>query len=207
MGTQGTLMCVRMKKEVGLSHRRATVAQSAKKAHASYDRKVPEHTVHALCRCRHGRVFMLIPLTTETNYNVHLSMRPGPWSSRKDGLVSLITILYHVAGHQLYVCVRVSYLRKETAPWRTMGRKQTIEGKSVLIWATFCWKTIGSCYSCRCYLDMYHLPKHCCRPSTPLLLQQQSLMPGVALTSKLPRSQSEHKWSANPLVQDFTGIL
>ena len=39
-----------------------------------------------------------------------------------------------------------------------------------MLWAMFCWDialALVSSHSCGCYFDMYHLPKHCCRPCAP----------------------------------------
>ncbi len=33
-----------------------------------------------------------------------------------------------------------------------------------MLWATFCWETLGPGIMCWHYFDTYHLPKDCCRP-------------------------------------------
>ncbi|KAF4074580.1 hypothetical protein AMELA_G00241010 [Ameiurus melas] len=52
------------------------------------------------------------------------------------------------------------------APRCDIGRRQA-GGGGVMFWAMFCWECLGPGIHVACYFDTYHLPKHCCRPSTP----------------------------------------
>ncbi|KAM6977734.1 LOW QUALITY PROTEIN: uncharacterized protein FYW47_002524 [Aplochiton taeniatus] len=56
-------------------------------------------------------------------------------------------------------------------------------------------KNLGSWYSCGCYFDTYHLPKHCCRPRTPL--HGNGDLKDLLLTywCQIPRTPSEVLWS------------
>lgn len=72
---------------------------------------------------------------------------------------------------------------------------------------------LGSGPSCRCYFDIYHLPKHCSKPCTPLHgkgisfekanthchtaqirnnFRNMTRVQSVDLTSRFSRSQSDH---------------
>ena len=52
------------------------------------------------------------------------------------------------------------------APGCTVGRRQA-GGGSAMLWAMFCWETLSG-HSCGRQFDTCHLPKHRCRPGTPL---------------------------------------
>ncbi|KAK3570928.1 hypothetical protein QTP86_030463, partial [Hemibagrus guttatus] len=62
---------------------------------------------------------------------------------------------------------------------------------------------LGSCHPCGCYFDMYHLPRHCCRPCTPFHVN------GILWIHGGPTSQlTGIKGSvANILVPDTTANL
>ncbi|ROL49569.1 hypothetical protein DPX16_15895 [Anabarilius grahami] len=113
------------------SNRRATVAQIAQEVNAGSDRKVSEYTVH------HGLLPMgLHSHTAESTNSEHVSIRTGPRSNGKSwpGLM----VLHHMDGR-----VHVRRLPgKHMAPGCTMGRRQA-GGGSVMLWAMFCWETLG----------------------------------------------------------------
>ena len=52
------------------------------------------------------------------------------------------------------------------APGCTVGRRQA-GGGSVMLWAMFCWETLGPAIHVDVNLTC-HLPKHRCRPGTPI---------------------------------------
>ena len=128
------------------SHRRATVAQIAEKVNAGYDRKVSEHTVHrSLLRMglrsrRPVRVPMLTPV--HRRKRLQWARERQNWTMEQWKKVAWSDesrfLLHHVDGR-----VRVRCLPgEEMAPGCTMGRRQA-GGGSVMLWAMFCWETLG----------------------------------------------------------------
>ena len=58
-------------------------------------------------------------------------------------------------GRVCVPCLPVEHM----TPGCTMGRRQA-GGGSVMLWAIFCWETLGPAI----HVDVTHLPKHGCRP-------------------------------------------
>ena len=101
------------------------------------------------------------PSTVESANNGHMSIRTGPQSNgrRWSGLMN--HVFYYIRWMAGCVCLsltlgthgtRMHYGKK--ASWR----RQCDAFGNVLL------GNLGSCHPCGCYSDMYHLPKHCCRP-------------------------------------------
>lgn len=65
----------------------------------------------------------------------------------------------------VHVCV--IYLGKRLAPGMHY-RKKARQQRQCDAQEMFYWDTSGTGIQCGCYFDTRHLPKHCCRPSTPL---------------------------------------
>ena len=128
------------------SNRRATVAQIAEEVNAGSDRKVSEYTVHhsLLCMglhsCRPVRVSMLTPVHRRKHQQwarEHQNWTTEQWKKVAWSDESRF-LLHHVDGQ---VCVH--HLPGEhMAPGCTMGRRQA-GGGSVMLWAMFCWETLG----------------------------------------------------------------
>ncbi|MCI4388645.1 hypothetical protein PGIGA_G00088540 [Pangasianodon gigas] len=113
---------------------------------AGYDRKVSEHTVHrsllrmGLCSHRPVRVPMLtsdhcqkcLQWTGEHQNWTTEQREKVAWSDKS-----------HFLLHHMESRVRVHHLPgEEMAPACTMGRMQA-GGGSVMLWAMFCWETLG----------------------------------------------------------------
>ena len=128
------------------SNRRATVAQIAQEVNAGSDRKVSEYTVHhsflhmGLHSCRPVRVPMLTPVhhrKCQQWAHEHQNWTTEQWKKVAWSDESHF-LLHHVDGR-----VRVRLLPGEhMAPGCTMGRRQA-GGGSVMLWAMFCWETLG----------------------------------------------------------------
>uniref|UniRef100_A0A8P4G4M8 Transposable element Tcb1 transposase n=1 Tax=Dicentrarchus labrax TaxID=13489 RepID=A0A8P4G4M8_DICLA len=128
------------------SNRRATVAQIAEKVNAGSDRKVSEHTVHrsllriGLRRYRPVRVPMLTPV--HCRERLQWALEHQNWTTEQWKKVAWSDescfLLHHVDGQ-----VRVRRLRGEhIAPGCSVDRQQ-VEGGVVMLWAMFCWETLG----------------------------------------------------------------
>ena len=128
------------------SNRRATVAQIAQEVNAGSDRKVSEYTVHhsllrmELHSCRPVRVPMLTPVHRRKRQQwarEHQNWTTEQWKKVAWSDESRF-LLHHVDGR-----VRVRRFPGEhMAPGCTMGRRQA-GGGSVMLWAMFCWETLG----------------------------------------------------------------
>lgn len=128
------------------SNRRATVAQIAEKVNAGSDRKVSEYTVHrSLLRLglrsrRSVRVPMLTPVHCPTRQewvDEHQNWTMEQW--KKVAWSGESCFLLHQVDGQ--VCVRRLPV-EHTAPGCTTEKKQA-DGGSLMLWAMFCWETLG----------------------------------------------------------------
>ena len=107
-------------------------------------------------------------------------------------------LLHHVVG---WVCVHC-LPGEDIAPGCTMGRRQA-SGGSVMLWAMFCWETVGLAIhvdvtlTCTTYLSIAADHKH------PFTLY--SLM-AVASFSRIMHSVTKQKWSRNGLRSTTTTL-
>lgn len=152
-------------------NKRATVAQIAGRnlmpamieTHSAY-----QVAVYGIAQLQTGQSWPQFP--TECGYNGHLSIRTRPWSSGQDQrhLVWRLTFSFTSCGW-LDVCVHY-WPGEEMVPGctieKTSWRRQWNALHSLLLGKS------GSWHSCECFFlfETLQLPKHCCRPSSPLMV-------------------------------------